>query len=278
VTMSSAVAPALFVLLALPTAALPTAPSPTLEELAVEWGTDKQASYHGYTKLYSMLLDPLRNEVLNITEVGVAHGGSSIMWGKYFPRATYWGIESGGVTSRYGTEEVTKKLEKHLGTRGRIVWSKSTNARTIAAAGLAPGTQDVVVDDGDHRDSVMMRTLEVLWPLVRPGGFYFVEDLATGANGGETYPVKEVDGKLRPVVRRPGETPLVHDPHFWSAAVKEILQNNDVFFADTLVGNAKVESTWSNFEARAKARGSVYNLPNDRLNHNAHILAIRKRA
>ena len=51
--------------------------------------------------------------------------------------------------------------------------------RVYAEAGGAPF--DLIIDDGSHRFLDQQATLHVLWPRVRPGGFYIVEDVLVGA-------------------------------------------------------------------------------------------------
>lgn len=38
---------------------------------------------------------------------------------------------------------------------------------------------DVIVDDGGHTMKQQITSFTVLWPAVRPGGVYFIEDLET---------------------------------------------------------------------------------------------------
>ena len=40
-----------------------------------------------------------------------------------------------------------------------------------------PPTFDVIVDDGDHSWGSQQRTLLALWPRLRVGGLYFIEDV-----------------------------------------------------------------------------------------------------
>lgn len=41
-----------------------------------------------------------------------------------------------------------------------------------------PGLEfDIVVDDGSHWDLHQLATLKNLWPLVKPGGYYVIEDV-----------------------------------------------------------------------------------------------------
>jgi hypothetical protein len=39
------------------------------------------------------------------------------------------------------------------------------------------GEFDVIIDDGGHRNSMILKSLEVLWPQLTSGGWYFIEDL-----------------------------------------------------------------------------------------------------
>ena len=45
------------------------------------------------TDLYAMLFTPVRLQVLNVTEIGVAAGQSLQMWHDFFPRAQLWGLD-----------------------------------------------------------------------------------------------------------------------------------------------------------------------------------------
>ena len=81
---------------------------------------------------------------------------------------------------------------------------------------------DVIVDDGLHTAGAQQATLVNLWPTLRAGGLYFIEDIPTGANSKGTY-----SGK----VGVSGLAALVDDSQM-HVAMKTILHQNDVFFAD----------------------------------------------
>ena len=55
-----------------------------------------------------------------------------------------------------------------------------------------PEQLDIVIDDGSHRFLDQQATLHVLWPRVRPGGFYIVEDVLVGALPGDAGHAKQV--------------------------------------------------------------------------------------
>jgi hypothetical protein len=39
------------------------------------------------------------------------------------------------------------------------------------------GAFDVIIDDGGHHNKMILNTIEVLWPQLNPGGWYFIEDV-----------------------------------------------------------------------------------------------------
>ena len=64
-----------------------------------------------------------------------------------------------------GEEDTTKKMEEGFGVT-------STDA-----GGLAQKKYDMIVDDGLHEPLYQAKTMQNMWPLLRPGGRYFVEDI-----------------------------------------------------------------------------------------------------
>ena len=170
--------------------------SPSLEAVFQRYGTDKQANSHAYVHAYSMLLGPWRENVHSLLEVGIgtvnhsfaAHmglrrkytvGASLLSWRDYLPNARIVGLDfdAGAVAAvrAMAAADSTGRLEAHS--------VDTTDARAVAALNLtADGTQlfDVVIDDGLHTWSGQQATLLSMWSMVRPGGFYFIEDVVWG--------------------------------------------------------------------------------------------------
>lgn len=245
-------APPLLVLVAY--SQLASAETPSLHELADRFGTDKSLrAGHGYVSAYSMLLEPHRLDRLNVTEVGVLTGSSILMWASYFPRAEVWGLD-------IALQPVAKHRCKNE-SRIHLHAADSQSEKTPAKLGLADESMDLVIDDGDHSREGNSLTAAALWPLVRPGGLYVIEDVATGADqrgkqghGGGNDPS--------------GWASVVHHP---TPVLRDIYDNNDVFFADTMVG--------TDFEHSAFARQQImHHWMKDAVNHNGHLVVIRKRA
>jgi len=118
---------------------------------------------------------------------------------------------------------------------------------------------DIVIDDGDHFPPVMEKTLHLWWPYVRPGGYYCVEDVATGPNmKGQRYGGK---GPFYPS----GWAPLVHNDSYISEATRTLFFEHDTFFVDTMVGHRA-------FDDVRRALGLWMK---DRVDHGSHILVVR---
>jgi cephalosporin hydroxylase len=133
--------------------------------------TDK-VEPHGYFPSYLKLAAEL-GPYGNVCEVGVAGGGSLEMFRQLFPFGTVCGVDRAAE----GT-----LLDAEHGTHAH--WPDGTvQVISDQAADDLPGRLqqvhrqwDLIVDDASHEGPATTRTFELLWPLVRPGGYYVVED------------------------------------------------------------------------------------------------------
>ncbi|MHB8521772.1 MAG: class I SAM-dependent methyltransferase [Limisphaerales bacterium] len=142
----------------------------TLEALAEQYQTDKREGEHGYTRYYELHLAAVREHVRAVLEIGVFKGASMRMWRDYFPHAKVWGVDRDPKAKQHEEERILVRIGDQR---------DGAFLREIACeAGSAEGF-DLVVDDGGHRMSQQRASFEVLWPYVRPSGFYAVEDLHT---------------------------------------------------------------------------------------------------
>ena len=137
-----------------------------LEMLARTHGTDKAFSYHGYTHYYDLFLRSMRREPITLLEIGVYGGASLRMWRDYFPSARIVGMDVNGACMAYAGERI------------EVVLGDQSSAKDLdAVCGRYPEGFDVVVDDGGHKMSQQLASLDRLFRAVRPGGVYVVEDL-----------------------------------------------------------------------------------------------------
>jgi hypothetical protein len=231
----------------------------SLEDIALKTGTDKGRDDHGYVQLYGMLFDHMRNQALNVTEVGISTGMSIRMWHEYFPNAHIYGMDTWKSSQ-------ASKLEVELGERAHMFFHvNSMDPRILDELSLRPESMDIVIDDGDHVPLSNAHTLVNLWPLVKPGGTYIIEDVATGSNSYGHYM-----NRAKMPWHRSGFSLLAHNNSFEGRlqSVRQIYEANDVFLADTLVGNRD----WNHYLKRHEGAWI-----RDRVNHNSHAIVIRKR-
>lgn len=101
-------------------------------------------------------------------EIGVQNGGWTQMWKHYFgPYAKIVGID---------LEPKCKSLEEpgicvHIGDQSNTDFLSSLVAEF--------GPPDIVLDDGSHQVKHINATFDFLFPLMRKGSVYMVEDLDT---------------------------------------------------------------------------------------------------
>lgn len=146
-----------------------------LDALAVLYGTDKALGRHGYTPYYARHLDQRRHTVRQVLEIGIGgkpyddpySGGSSLrMWRSFFPNATVYGLD------------IHKKI---LENEPRIVvlQGDQSDPDSLERAVASCPAFDLIVDDGSHIASHITTAFNVLFPKLRAGGIYAIEDLHT---------------------------------------------------------------------------------------------------
>lgn len=150
-----------------PPAQPPPAAAPLFGELAAAArDTDKGPSQHNYTELYERLFLHWKNEPVTIFEIGIAKGGSLKMWQAYFPQARIFAVD------------IEPKTEFD-DTRVNTFVADQANRNQLKPAIEAAGQPHIVIDDGGHSMEQQQVSLGYLFPHVRPGGYYVIEDVHT---------------------------------------------------------------------------------------------------
>lgn len=146
--------------------------APSLRNLAIEHGTDKQGA-HAYADRYEQHLGHLRERAITLLEIGIGGyadplaGGQSLrMWKAFFPRARIVGLD---------LHDKSALAEERI----EIVQGDQSDAEFLAALGRRLGPFDVVIDDGSHVNSHVIASFCGLFPYVAEDGIYAIEDLQT---------------------------------------------------------------------------------------------------
>ena len=143
-----------------------------LDLLARLYHTDKWG-VHWYTQHYQRYFAPLRQQRIQLLEIGVggyddsAQGGSSLrMWKAFFPKARIVGID---------LHDKTHMSEPRI----EIRQCDQTDAEKLRQINAEYGGFDIIIDDGSHLNEHVIKTFGILFPLLRQGGIYSIEDTQT---------------------------------------------------------------------------------------------------
>jgi hypothetical protein len=155
-------------------------PAPiNLTDLADRFGSDKGSTKHRYTELYHMLLHPYRNLPVNFLEMGLLIGGpehgndadrttsdlpSIRMWLEYFPKANIHGLDVSDFAWFTHDRFTFHRCDMDL-------------RDNIAAAAKDMPALDVIIDDASHASHHQQNGFLQLFPQLKSGGLYIVEDL-----------------------------------------------------------------------------------------------------
>jgi hypothetical protein len=136
-----------------------------LARLAVRFGTDKH-SRHNYCEVYERLFENYRHKEISFLELGVFRGSSILMWREWFTKAEIYGVDDGTYLNSLPSIDLQKT---------KII---RADTQKIEVCDLLRWKQfDIIVDDADHHPYSQLKTLWNLWPLLKNGGMYVIEDI-----------------------------------------------------------------------------------------------------
>lgn len=135
--------------------------------------TDR-AGWRGYDRVYSKYFRNIKNQKLNIIEIGIFHGYGIYAWQNYFKNSIIHGIDNDW---KIDTIIQRKKLkDTHvLFSQARLYNLDSTKEDSWLQ--FYGKKFDIIIDDGDHHPAKQIATLKAAWPYLRNGGLYFIEDI-----------------------------------------------------------------------------------------------------
>jgi hypothetical protein len=112
-----------------------------------------------FLTIYEQLFAPFKKKKITIMELGVQGGGSLELWKQLIPEADIIGVDS---------DERCKEI---TGFEIRICHQADPR--------LADREYDIIIDDGGHLMSQQKNSFNLLYPKLKPGGMYIIEDLET---------------------------------------------------------------------------------------------------
>uniref|UniRef100_A0A6C0HGH8 Methyltransferase n=1 Tax=viral metagenome TaxID=1070528 RepID=A0A6C0HGH8_9ZZZZ len=139
----------------------------SLESIFNKYDTDKCASYHNYTRQYNTLLNQFRDKPIKYLEIGVYNGGSVKAFKEAFINSTcVLGLDIDNRCKTY--EDAENNLFIEIGD--------ATDSTFIKKITEKYGSFDIILDDGSHVNRDVIKSFELLFPLLNDDGLYIVED------------------------------------------------------------------------------------------------------
>ena len=139
-----------------------------LDRLALEAEADKGSNYHNYTKVYANYFDAIKDKPLKFLEIGIYKGASVRLWESYFPNAELHFID------------ITLSNLIYQPSRANLHLADQSNSNQLLAVMNETGGQyDIILDDGGHTMDQQKTTFKMLFPYLKSGGIFIIEDLHT---------------------------------------------------------------------------------------------------
>jgi hypothetical protein len=161
----------------------------TLDEIAIKHGTDKATVFtrtyakpHGYTLHLEPFFAPLRDQPIKFLEIGAAGGESIKTWLEYFSNAKVFGVDNNQGTNPWNT------VDAGTDPRYTFVYGDQTDKTMWACFAVNYGADwDVIMDDGGHFNDQIIIAFGCLWPMLKSGGLYIIEDLGCSYDPGSIF-------------------------------------------------------------------------------------------
>ena len=143
-----------------------------LSKLAIIYDTDKYGS-HYYTPHYKKYFRKFKYKKIKLLEIGVGgyefpdKGGNSLrMWKRYFPFGKIFAID---IYDKSPQEEKRIKIFK----------GSQIDHEFLSNVIKDIGEIDIIIDDGSHINQHVINSFGYLFPKLKKGGVYVIEDTQT---------------------------------------------------------------------------------------------------
>ena len=146
-----------------------------LENLFKQYGTDKANSTanrigHGYTKFYLKHLKKFKKKNINILEIGSYSGASAAAFSKFFRKAKIFCLDINISNFKYHSKKI-KVFALDAYNKQAVEFFLIKNNINVNKNFF-----DIIIDDGSHILTDILKGFKLFFSLLRSNGFYIVED------------------------------------------------------------------------------------------------------
>jgi len=130
---------------------------------------DKIEIGHGYSQFYEKHFSDFKDKKINLLEIGSYFGSSAAAFSKYFPHAKIFCIDINLSNFRYES--------KNIFPFGLDATNSKMVKRFLDKINLGENPFfDIIIDDGSHLLSHQLKSLDIFYNTVSPGGYYVIEE------------------------------------------------------------------------------------------------------
>ena len=134
-----------------------------------------------YLEYYEQYFSCLIDDAVTVLELGVFKGDSLEMFADYFSNGLIFGIDANKVERQF----TTSRIKFYQGLQNDpALFEKIWQDHALKLV-------DIVIDDCSHIGSYTLDSFRILFPRLKPGGYYVIEDWGTGYwpkwPGGRTF-------------------------------------------------------------------------------------------
>jgi len=112
-----------------------------------------------------------------VLELGLWKGGSMAFWAEALRPTRMVGVDLAPHSRSAAFDRYIAERKDRLSVHWGVDQGNPGRLQALVAAAFT-GPLDVVIDDASHRYELTRRSFETLFPLLRPGGVYLIEDWA----------------------------------------------------------------------------------------------------
>lgn len=134
-----------------------------VDKYAGNIGTDKGTTHDYLSYYYNSEFTPVRNNQINLLEIGVYFGGSILLWLDWFTNGKIYGIDIGCVPNRD-----ISRAELHM----------KDAYDPITVSQFEDNFFDYIIDDGPHSVESQVSAISLWVPKLKPNGKLIIEDVA----------------------------------------------------------------------------------------------------